>query len=95
MVSLIGRAYFYIIILTKSLLQHRQGDQIGRKVALWAIIYCGHIIENDKNSPNFSATIFDGKMFVYFDKNGLGSMLGDFSRKLICAYFSYIFFRGK
>jgi hypothetical protein len=33
-----------------------QGDQIGRISASRAIVYFGQFLENDKTTPNFSAT---------------------------------------
>jgi hypothetical protein len=56
-----------------------QGDQIGQIFAYWAIVYFGQFFENDIISPNFWATLFNGKSYVViFTKNSLGYIFGRF-----------------
>jgi hypothetical protein len=43
----------------------RQGDQIGRIFAHWAIVYFGQFFENDRRSLNFLATFFHDENFVF------------------------------
>jgi hypothetical protein len=45
-----------------SAVNERQGDQIGRILAYWAIVFFGLFFENYKRSPNVSAT------FIYCER---------------------------
>jgi hypothetical protein len=40
----------------------KQGDQIGRIIAHWAIVYFGQVFENYTSGPNFLATTFDSRI---------------------------------
>jgi hypothetical protein len=60
----------------------KQGDQIGRIFAHWAIACLGWFTENYKSRPNIGATCLPRcKICISFlQKNGLGYILGHFSQ---------------
>jgi hypothetical protein len=47
----------------------RQGDQIGRIFAYWAIVFFGLFSEKYWSSHNFGASFYQGKMCTIFGKN--------------------------
>jgi hypothetical protein len=46
----------------------KQGDQIGRIFACWAIVYLGQVFENYKSSPNSWAFFVHGTNYAYIFK---------------------------
>jgi hypothetical protein len=64
----------------KDLLGRRQGDQIGRIFACWAVVYSGQVFWKLQNKPQFLG-LFCPRPNVrayIFTINGLGYILGDF-----------------
>jgi hypothetical protein len=63
----------------------RQGDQIGRIFASWAIVCFGQFFENYKNSPNLGATSPHGKspILILTKYIWAGLNFGQFFHKLI------------
>jgi hypothetical protein len=43
-----------------------QGDQIVRIFAHWYIVYFGQFFEIYRSSPNFGATLLNGKSYAHF-----------------------------
>jgi hypothetical protein len=79
----------------------RQGDQIGRILAFWAIFSLRSDFENCKSFPNFKYAILNGKSYAQvLTKYKLGHILGDFFHKLtrspwpICAVIKSQNFNG-
>jgi hypothetical protein len=48
----------YVEILLSASVRYRQGDQIGRILAHWAIVYFGQVSENYKISRHFGQLFF-------------------------------------
>jgi hypothetical protein len=70
--------WFVSLLLSKA--APKQGDQIGRNFAQWAIVYFGELYKNYRSSPKFSATFFQSidNVQIKTDKNRFGYILGDF-----------------
>jgi hypothetical protein len=59
----------------------RQGDQIGRIFAYWAILFIGQLFENYRNSTFLGDTFPHGKRYLQnLAQNVLGFILGHFSQ---------------
>jgi hypothetical protein len=59
---------------------HRQGDQIGQFFANWAIVYLGQF-SNTTEVAQFVGLLYSPVkgMIDFWQQNGLGYILGDFS----------------
>jgi hypothetical protein len=44
----------------------KQGDQIGRIFAGWAIVFFVQLFKNNRSSPHFLATLFHGENHALF-----------------------------
>jgi hypothetical protein len=55
----------------------QQGDQIGRFVSSWAIVYIRQFLENNKMAQIFSYIFTWQKLCINFDETVLGYTLGD------------------
>jgi hypothetical protein len=54
-----------------------QGDQIGGNFASWVIVNFGQILKITEANKKIYSTFFRKLLFINFDKNGLGNILGD------------------
>jgi hypothetical protein len=64
-----------------------QGDQIGKILAHWAVVYSGKLFTNYKRSINDGAIYPMHQLNIQFDKNGLGYILGNFLQTHLDALF--------
>jgi hypothetical protein len=60
-----------------------QSDRIGRIFAHWVTVCFGQIYENDRSRQHFWLLFPLWRLCFYFDKNGLGYILGESFSKLV------------
>jgi hypothetical protein len=64
-------------------LDSKQGDQIGRIFACWAIIFLVQFFKNYRSNPNFWAAILSGKKCINYNKIWGGLQFKRFFQKTI------------